>query len=145
MCRQCLKAGVLLTWALGLPGATGMAIAADKDPTVPPPAWLAAQPVPAGTVVQEPGAADASRVNVVVVGKTRRLALVDGQVVQPGDMVGDTRVTAITGGKVLMVDEEKSLGMTPNVEKKPPAPVVFRKKVVIPEGGVPSQQTGSKQ
>ena len=140
--------GVLGVWAAVLPAPTFAQSAQNmKDPTVPPPAWLAAQPAAAGTgaAAAAQAVAPPARVQVLVVGKSRHVALVDGKVIQPGDALGDSQVAAIRASGVEMVDAGKSLDMTPNVEKKRPANVQFRKKIVIPEDGVSSQQTGSKQ
>lgn len=115
----------------------------SKDPTVPHASWLATQPPPpeSASVV----AGDAARVKVTVVGRKRRLAIVDGKVVQVGDSIADTKVTEIRGYDVVLDgDKEKSLSATPNVEKKPPARPVHRKIVLIPEDGMSSMQTGSK-
>ncbi|MDP1527221.1 MAG: hypothetical protein Q8M20_15550 [Rhodocyclaceae bacterium] len=79
--------------------ASAVVLANDKDPTVPPAVWLAVQPSVAGDQVVQTG--DAARVRVLVVGKSRRLALVDGHVVQAGDAVGDSKVAAIGGGRWL--------------------------------------------
>jgi hypothetical protein len=115
-----------------------------KDPTVPPAAWLALQPAVADAAGQaETGGL---RARVIVTGKTRRFALIDRQVVRAGDTVGDAKVTAIRESTVIMDDEEKSLAVLPNVEKKRPTRMTAGKRVVrIPEDGASSQQTGGKQ
>jgi hypothetical protein len=130
------------------PYVSGAAFALDdtsmKDPTVPPAAWLAAQPAvpgaPAADAVAD--AAGASNVQVIVVGKSRRFALVDGQVVKPGDLLNDSKVLSIQGDRVVLEDQTKSLGMTPQVEKRTPvsARVTARKKVIV----IPAENESSK-
>lgn len=115
-----------------------------KDPTVPAAAWLALQPAVADDAGQV--GTGGSRVPVVVTGKTRRFALIDGRVVRAGDLVDDARVTTIRENTVVMDAEEKSLTVLPNVEKKRPARMTAGKRIVrIPEDCASSQQTGGKQ
>ncbi len=126
-------------------GAYALEGESTKDPTVPPAVWLAAQPGTPGAAPQDTVAA-ASRVQMILVGKTRRFALIDGKVVKAGDVFNDSKVLAIKADKVMTEDAAKSLGMMPNVEKKAPAMVVGRKKsVVIPAGSLSSKEKGSNQ
>ena len=110
---------------------------ATKDPTVPPAVWLAVQERAAVAVPGKKGDSEAekvSRVSVIVVGKARRFALVDGKVVRVGDVLNETKVTAIRPDRVAMADGTKSLSATPDVEKRAPnLKPVRRKVVVVPE------------
>lgn len=103
--------------ALALLWFTGAWGGVASDPTRPPPAWLAAQPSAQGTVSQanqqsEPG------LQLIVVGPTRRFAVIDGEVVKPGDAFNGSKVLHIDAGQVVVQDPSKSLKLTPAVEKK---------------------------
>lgn len=131
----------LLVLSLG----TNAQDASRKDPTVPPAVWLAAQPKTADAT-QQAASGETSRIQLIVAGPSRRLALIDGKVVKAGDVVNGSKVLAITPDKVIMRDAAKSLVMMPDVEKKPPALVVVRKKsVVIPADSVSPGAKGSNQ
>lgn len=110
-----------------------------RDPTIPPPAWLALMP-------KQPGIDDLipARVQVMVVGKSRRIAIVDGQVVHPGDTMFDTKVADIQSNRVVLEDDTKSLRMTPNIEKTAPATTSQQKKqITITGDSVPSNANRS--
>jgi len=148
--RECtgykLRSQLLLIPLLTLSwGACALEGESTKDPTVPPAVWLAAQPSAPGAAPQDV-VVIASRVQMILVGKTRRFALIDGKVVKAGDVFNDSKVLAIKADKVMTEDAAKSLGMMPNVEKKAPAMVAGRKKsVVIPASSVSSKEKGSNQ
>ena len=92
------------------------------DPTRPPAAWLALQPGGAGAAAL--GDQDASSgVRVTVVGRTKKFAVIDGQVVKPGDSYNGTKVLAIKPGEVVVRENDaaKSLKLAPGVVKKLPA------------------------
>ena len=110
--KWCLPPLLTLGW---LTGAWGGAL---SDPTLPPPAWLAAQAGTAATVEQD----TSTGVQLVLIGKSRKLAVIDGQVVKPGDIHNGSKVLAIKPGEVVLQDASKSLKLTPNVEKKIIAP-----------------------
>lgn len=124
----------------------GGAQAAGKDPTVPPAAWQAVQPVTPGTPAV--GTVDTSSVRLLLVGKTRRLALVDGQVIKPGDTHNGAKVVGISRGQVQMEEKEKSLKLAPGVEKKKASGRIAPKqpkRIVV--GGAPAaneKQTGNR-
>lgn len=110
--------------ALGL--ALSMPAVAGADPTQVPAAWLAANPPPAapGQEAAKPAGETApDRVRVLVLGKKQRLAIVNGQVVHPGDTLGGAKVTGIQSGGVAVEDPDKSLKLLPGVEKRTPARV----------------------
>jgi hypothetical protein len=136
-------ASIFLLAAIALAGASH---AAGKDPTVPPPAWQAVQPVAPGTKAVT--AVDTSSVRLVLVGKTRQLALIDGQVIKPGDMHNGAKVEAIGRSQVQMEEKEKSLKLAPGVEKKKASRNVApkqAKRIIV--GGTPAaaeKQTGSR-
>ena len=96
------------------------------DPTVIPPAWLAAQPVTPGAapvLAKEP----TPIVQVIVIGKSRKFAVIDGQVVKSGEILNDSQVVDIKSGEVVTKDSSKSLKLNPSVEKKSVSPVLLRK------------------
>jgi len=87
------------------------------DPTVIPPAWLAAQPAPPGAaivVAKEP----TPIVQVIVIGKSRKFAVIDGQVVKSGEILNESQIVNIKSGEVVTKDSSKSLKLNPSVEKK---------------------------
>lgn len=96
------------------------------DPTVIPPAWLAAQPAPPGAaivVAKEP----TPIVQVIVIGKSRKFAVIDGQVVKSGEILNESQIVDIKSVEVLTKDISKSLKLNPSVEKKSVSPVLLRK------------------
>lgn len=130
--RECLLLLIGLGWVGG-----AFAVTAG-DPTEPPAAWLAAQPpvsgVTVGTVTALP------KTQMIVNGKSRKFAVIDGDIVKVGDKYKDSKVVAIKDDKVVMEDASKSLRVTPDVEKKAPVVSKIKKKsVVIPEGSVPAK------
>lgn len=119
-----LKLSLLPILALGL--TTGAWGEPRIDPTIVPPAWLAAQP-------SKPGAetsvtkGTAPRVQLIVIGKSRRFAVIDGQVVRSGEVFNESRIVVIKSGEVVTEDKSKSLKLNPSVEKKVIAPTSLRK------------------
>jgi hypothetical protein len=88
-----------------------------RNPTVPPAAWLAAQPpVPGAPAVMSTDAP--AGMQVILIGKTRKFAIIDGQAVAPGQTYNGSKVLAIQPGEVVLEDASKSLKATPGVEKK---------------------------
>lgn len=86
------------------------------DPTRPAPAWLAAHPSPQGYAMDD----GVSGPRVLAVGRTKRLAVIDGQIVKPGDMVNGSKVLSVTT-KGIVVEGNGSpqlLKMTSGIEKK---------------------------
>jgi hypothetical protein len=87
------------------------------DPTVIPPAWLAAQPIIPGAatvVAKEP----TPIVQLIVIGKSRKFAVIDGQIVKSGEVLNESQIVDIKSGEVLTKDISKSLKLNPSVEKK---------------------------
>lgn len=89
------------------------------DPTRPPDAWLAAQQGAGGLAPKAPEAS--AGVNLLLVGKGRALAVVDGQLLKPGEKHDGARVLAIRADGVLVRSGEstQSLKLAPAVDKKP--------------------------
>jgi hypothetical protein len=135
----------VLSLLAALGWASGAWAGASGDPTEAPPVWVAAQPVAPGAAPMATGGAG-PEVGVIVSGKSRRLALIDGEVVKVGDQYKGSKVVAIKADKVVMEDAAKSLGATPNVSKTKPVLVPVRKKrVVLPAGDVSPKAMGSHQ
>ena len=100
-------------------GCIGVAHAdALADPTRPAAEWLAAQPVVPGAEVT--GSNAAPGVRVLVIGPTRKFAIIDGQMVRLGASYNGAKLVSIqSGGVVLQKDGSKEkLSMNPAVEKK---------------------------
>lgn len=78
----------------------------------------------AGGSVQD-GTAAAGGLRVTVVGKTRRLAIIDGQVLQSGASIGGARIRSIAPGVVKLQRDEttETLDVSAGVDKRlrPPA------------------------
>lgn len=94
------------------------------DPTRPPPEWLAAQPKAAGV----PGEADpgaAPQLQSLVIGPSRRYAIIEGQLVGVGDTFKDARVVAVRPSGVVLRSERgtQTLRLYPDVEKRPVKPM----------------------
>ena len=137
------QAALSLLIALGW--AAGAGAAASGDPTEAPPVWVAAQPAAPGVAPVATSSAG-PEVQVIVSGRSRRIAVIDGEVVKVGDEYKGSKIVAIRADKVVMADATKSLGVTPNVSKKKPVLVQVRKKrVVLPAGDVSPKAIGSKQ
>ena len=116
---------------------------ATNDPTVPPPEWLAIQPTIANkaTASVEPP----SEIQLMLVGRTRKFAMIDGQVVKPGDEYKGSKVIAVRSDQVIMGDTAKSLSMTPDVAKKTPLQIYSQNKKVLvtPINGETPKVTGT--
>lgn len=121
MKQSILSAPRLLLLILGM-AASSFSFAQSGDPTRPAPEWLALQPrLPGATAVETdrgtPGA------QIIVVGPSRRFAMVDGQAVRPGETyrgskllgIGDEGVTWQTDG------HREFTSMSPGVQKTDPA------------------------
>ncbi len=98
----------------GLPMAAAPAPAQGLvDPTRPP-AWAgkpgAAEDAPAGTQLQS-----------VLISRSRRLAVINGNTVALGGMVGEARVVKITETEVVLKkgEETEVLRMYPGIDKRP--------------------------
>lgn len=90
----------------------------QTDPTRPAPEWLAAQaPVPADEALG-PASAPAG-VQVIVIGPTRKFAIIDGQMVRFGQTYNGAKLVGIRPeGVVLQKDGVKEkLSMSPAVTK----------------------------
>lgn len=125
-----LGATVAVTVGAALGCAHGALAATPGDPTEAPPAWIATQPLGA---ISDAGDETSPEMQVTLIGRSRRLAVINGEVVKVGDDYKGSTVRAIKTNKVVMDDAEKSLSMTPGVKKSAPKMAKGRKKsVVIP-------------
>ncbi len=124
---------IVLGWA------SGAWAAAPGDPTEAPPVWVAAQSGASGAAPMATSGAE-PRVQVILSGRSRRVAVIDGEVLKVGDQYKGSKIVDIRANEVVMDDAAKSLGVTPDVEKTVPVVSKVKKKsVVIPEGNVSSK------
>jgi hypothetical protein len=90
-----------------------------SDPTRPPQAWLAAQQKAPGA----PAGEQESRplLQSLLIGPSRRYAIIDGQVLGVGDTFRDARVVAVTPAAVVLRSARgtQMLKLFPDVEKRP--------------------------
>ena len=132
-----------LTFALGWVSCVWANVAGD--PTEAPAVWIAAQPVAPGSVPRAMGEAS-PELQVILTGRSRKLVVVNGEVVKVGDLYKGSKVVAIRGDKLVLEDASKSVDMTPGVSKAKPAPLrVQKKRVVLPGGDVSPKGIGSQQ
>ncbi len=126
----------------GLNAARGDAL---SDPTLAPAIWLSTQHQGEQGSTALAGQDDSSGVNMIVIGPTRKFAVIDGRVVKLGDTYNGSQVLDIKSGEVVVRDASKSLKLTPAVEKRvvTPAPLETNrktaskhKKTVKSDGGV---------
>jgi hypothetical protein len=104
--------------------------------------WIAAQQ---GAAIKAEGAAEFG-LQMILAGRSRKLAIISGEIVKVGDQYKGSKVVAIKTSMVVMEDATKSLAMTPDVSKKMPARVPVRKKrVVLPAADVSPKAMGSDQ
>ncbi len=103
-------------------GLTGAVSAQSlSDPTRPAPEWLAAQPpLPGAVAAAQDVAATPGVLQVLVIGQTRKFAIIDGLVVRYGQSYNGSKLVGINpDGVVLQKDGKKEkLSMNPAVEKK---------------------------
>lgn len=91
------------------------------DPTRPPPAWLALQPrLPGAPVEVERGTPGAQ---IVIVGPSRKFAMVDGQAVYPGETYRGSKLLGIGHDGVTWQTDghREKTSMSPAVQKTDPA------------------------
>ena len=125
-----------LGWVCGVEAAT------SGDATEAPATWLDAQP---GSAAKSDARESSAEVQVILSGPSRRLAVINGEVVKVGDIYKGSKVVAIRGDKLVLEDASKSLAMTPGVSKaKPVLSRVQKKRVVLPDGDVSPKAIGSK-
>ena len=94
-----------------------------SDPTRPPPAWIAAHPKAAGAPATEQAAA--SQLQSLLIGPSRRYAIIDGQLLGVGDRYRDARVVAVRPDGVVLrsASGTRTLKLFPDVEKHPAKPL----------------------
>ena len=97
-----------------------------SDPTTPPSVWLAANPSTkaATSVVNQD---DLSGIQLLVIGRSRKFAVIDGQVVRPGETYNGSKVLSIKPDEVVVQDASKSLKVTPGVEKRVARSITLKK------------------
>jgi len=88
------------------------------DPTRPTAEWLATQAVAPGAVAIPKDSAPGVR--VLVVGPSRKFAIIDGQLVRLGETYNGAKLVGFHADGVVMKKEgsKERLGMSPAVEKK---------------------------
>jgi hypothetical protein len=117
---------------------TGFAAHAQTfDPTRPAPQWLAAHAAPGAAAALQRGAnapdetgdraqgIDAARdLRVVVVGPTRRIAVIGGRVVRQGEQFSGGRLIGVSANGVIVQNDGESskIDMSPAVKKTARAP-----------------------
>ena len=124
---QRVIAGSALALALAAPAASAQAIV---DPMRPPQAARpsdAAKGAPVAKAETSPASAPTARLQSVLIAANRRLAVIDGNPVTIGGLVGDSTVVEITESQVVLLRDNlrETLRLSPGVEKKPvprPAP-----------------------
>lgn len=98
-----------------------------SDPTRPPQAWLAAQAKVAGVpAAGEQEQETMPQLQSLLIGPSRRYAIIDGQLLGVGDTFRDARVVAVRPAEVVLRSERgtQTLRLFPDVEKRPVTPVV---------------------
>ena len=94
------------------------------DPTRPPQAWLDAQPKVAGAAAGAELEEAVPQLQSLVIGPSRRYAIIEGQLVGVGDTFKDARVVAVRPTEVVLRSERgtQTLRLFPDVEKRPVKP-----------------------
>jgi MSHA biogenesis protein MshK len=110
-----------------------------SDPTLPPPAWLAATQSAGGAAALNQDAS--AGVQLILIGPSRKLALINGQTVKPGEAYNGSKVLAIKPGEVVVQDASKSLKLTPAIEKKAITSAPLKK----PRGAVPKRKNSANE
>ena len=119
-----------MAWLASLALGTGLAGGAElrpelsADPTRPPEVWLARRAPAAASGPQASAPAEAlakadAGSRITLIGPKRRLAVIDGQIVRPGDQINGARVVAIQPQVVILQTgaAQQRLRLTPGVEK----------------------------
>lgn len=96
-----------------------------RDPTMPPPGAVLAAPggdaaLPAEIAAQQVAASAQPAVQMVLVGPSRKYAVIEGQMLKPGGQIDQWRLTHITAkGVVLKSDADtQTISAYPSVQKK---------------------------
>jgi hypothetical protein len=94
-----------------------------SDPTRPPREWLDAQPKVAAALSAVEEAAP--QLQSLLIGPSRKYAIIDGQLLGVGDTYKDARVVAVRPAGVVLrsVRGSETLKLFPDVEKRPVKPV----------------------
>jgi len=109
--------GLLAMGHVAIAGAQGI-----SDPTRPPPGWLPEDPKAPAKAAAPVGAegTGGEPVQLLLVGKTRRFAIVRGELV--GEKTAGTKLLGVKRNDVVVQGERgrESLNLFPDVEKTPP-------------------------
>lgn len=109
-----------LAWVLGLWAGGLSPTLADTlpDPTRPPDAWLALQPATADSPQASKG--DEAGLSVIVLGPTRKFAIIDGQLVRQGHSANGVRLVSLRSESAVVQTDNSTdrLSMSPAVVKK---------------------------
>ena len=95
-----------------------------RDPTLPPPGAVVVAPggevLPAEVAAQQAAAATQPAVQMVLVGPSRKYAVIDGQVLKPGGQIDQWRLTSITAKGVVLKSDTgaQAISAYPSVQKK---------------------------
>jgi len=114
-----------LGWLAGSIAALPMAVAQGQAPSGAQERALFDPTRPPGAAAGMPGAAEDAPVGTqlqsVLISSTRRLAIINGNTVAVGGMVGEARVVRISETEVILKngDETEVLKMYPGIEKRP--------------------------
>lgn len=112
----------------------------QRDPTLPPAVWLALQTNGVQSAEKSTG------VQMTLIGKMRRVALVDGQQRKTGDKLAGSTVTSIKRERVELEDTTKSLPVFPGlIKQKPSTTRRIKHSVVLESGDVAAKANGGNQ
>lgn len=91
-----------------------------SDPTRPPPGWLLPDPKGAKPEAKVEAGSGGEPVQLLLVGKTRRYAIVRGEIV--GEKTPGTKLVEVQRNEVVVSGERgnEKLAIFPDVEKTPP-------------------------
>jgi hypothetical protein len=123
MIQGLLMVGLLMSMGSGFGQSTDAATSL-RDPTRPPPGLLRVYGNSKALAESDGRAANAagmsdSRVQVLKIGRSRQFAIIDGQLMQPGDVVDQWRLVSIQSQGVVLqsATETQTISSTPLVEK----------------------------
>lgn len=95
-----------------------------RDPTMPPPGAVLATPggdaLPAEIAAQQAAASAQPAVQMVLVGPSRKYAVIEGQMLKPGGQIDQWRLTHITAKGVVLKSDTgaQTISAYPSVQKK---------------------------
>jgi MSHA biogenesis protein MshK len=106
----CLLAALALLCAATAQGET------LSDPTRPADAWLAAQAKSGSTSLEQNAT---PKLQLLLIGPSRKFAIINGQTVRIGDTYKDSRLVAVRPGEVVLQDDKSlhTLKIYPGIRK----------------------------